>query len=153
MPRRKPSRPRPFDPKALGKFIATIRKAKGLSLGEFAEASSASKAAIANLENGSVVSSIRTIEAVCSVLGVHPRSAIDLGFGKSYRDLPDQMAVPILLHHSLLGQTVKPMTGRRRLRSFVRSPNLRDRLREKSATLAMSSGDPYRPQGMLSRMR
>jgi transcriptional regulator with XRE-family HTH domain len=71
----------PFDPKALGNFIKSVRESKDLSLGDIARMADTAKQAVANLEQGTVVSSIRTIEAVCVALGLDVLEALKIGFG------------------------------------------------------------------------
>jgi transcriptional regulator with XRE-family HTH domain len=52
-----------------------------MSQGDLAVASGVAKQAISNLERGSVVASIRTIEALCIALKLNPLDVLQVGFG------------------------------------------------------------------------
>src|SRR5690242_919478 len=70
-----------FKPTIVGNLIKSVREAQGLSQGELATAADVAKQAISNMERGSVVPSIRTIEAVCGPLKLDPVDVLRAGFG------------------------------------------------------------------------
>lgn len=72
-----------FKPTIVGALIKNVREAQGLSQGDLATAANVAKQAISNLERGSVVPSIRTIEAVCGPLKLDPVDVIRAGFGNA----------------------------------------------------------------------
>lgn len=119
MRRPKGNEPRQFDEKALGLFIKTVREAQGKSLQDVARDAELNRQALYNLERGSNLPSIRTIEAVCQQIGLDPIEAISAGFGSVPGNLAGkrhvlQKELNALSHEDLdlVAGIVKLMRGR-----------------------------------------
>lgn len=82
MPRLKKSFINQFDAQALGQFIKSVRQSQGRNLSDVAREADVNRKAAHNLERGTGVPSIRTIEAICRQIDLDPLAAIGAGFGE-----------------------------------------------------------------------
>lgn len=81
MRRFKSNEPRQFDVKALGLFIKTVREGHGRSLLDVARDAGVNRPALHNLESGSNLPYLRTIEAVCRQISLGAIDANVVGYG------------------------------------------------------------------------
>lgn len=88
MPRLKKNTNRQFNAQALGQFVKSVRESRGRNLSDVAREADVNRKAAHNLERGTGVPSIRTIEAICRQIDLDPLVAIGAGFG----DVPGDAA-------------------------------------------------------------